>query len=509
MATQTFDFAHSQNGNVVTRVVLTDISSGVLNYTISLVRLNDSVVAFNRFGSSVGGASIEGITIFGQAVSNRTYIFDWWVRTTQTLRRTNGSAILRDLDTNLFRVGMEHELGPGINVNAKIISVGSTTVTMDIRAFSSGTAETRFGRELQPASVLIATGNLNVTPGTVGSIGGVSNARGTVGSATLSGSFTSYIDGPAWVTTSPLATGTRGVSYSRTVSASRATNYSLVSGSLPAGLSLSSGGVISGTPTTVQSRTFTIRASNTGGISDRAFTISIVVPAPVFSTTSPLPIAIRGSSYSRTISASDTPSTGYSLVSGTPPAGLTLGSNGVLSGTPTTLGVRSFTVRATNTTGSADRSFSLTVNPPAPVFSDQSIVSSAARNIPYQDQVVASDAGYGITSPTTAYSIFSGALPPGLTLNTSTGVIGRTTAPTQAPTTVGTYQFVIRATNVTGSTNTGTLIIVVANNLGKRRTDSGFENITSIRRFDGNNWQPTTIAKRFDATLGWVDISNS
>jgi hypothetical protein len=180
----------------------------------------------------------------------------------------------------------------------------------------------------------------------------------------------------------------------------------------------------------------------------------------------------------------------------------------VLSGTPTTLGVSSFTVRATNTTGTADRSFSLTVNPPAPVFSDQSIVDKAARNIAYQDQVVASDAGYGIASPTTAYSIFSGALPPGLTLNTSTGVIGRTTAPTQAPTTVGTYQFVIRATNVTGSTNTGTLIIVVTNNLGKRRTDSGFENIASIRRFDGSSWQPTTIAKRFNGSI-WVDISNS
>jgi hypothetical protein len=506
MATQTFDFAHSENADVVTRVVLTDISSGVLNYTISLVRKTDSVQSFNNNGSSPGGASIDGITIFGQAVSNRTYTFDWWYKTTQTVRRTLNSSTLRDVpNEGLFRIGMTREIGLGIPANAAINIITSTTVGMTVVASSSGTNSVTFSRPQPAASVLIATANINVTPGTVGGIGGVNNARGSVGSATLSGSFTSFIDAPGWTTTSPLTTGTRDASYSVTLNANRATNYSVVSGSLPEGLSLSSGGVISGTPTTVQSRTFTVRASNTGGSVDREFTISIIVPAPVFSTTSPLPIAIRGSIYSTTISASDTPSTGYSLVSGTPPAGLSLGSNGVVSGTATTLGAVSFTVRATNTTGSVDRSFSLTVNPPAPVFSDQSIIDRAARNIPYQSEVFASDAGYGVA---TAYSIFSGALPPGLTLNSSTGVIGRNTAPTQAPTTIGSYQFVIRATNVTGSTNTGTLIIVVSNNLGQRRGETGFENITSVRRFDGTSWQPTTIVKRFDGT-NWVDVTNS
>jgi hypothetical protein len=507
MASQTYEFTHSTNANVITRVVLSDVSSGVLNYTISLVRLNDSVVSFNRFGSSPGGASIDNITIFGQSIAYRTYIFDWWVRTTQTLTRTNGSRTLTNLDGNLFRVGMEHELGPGINVNAKITSVFSTSAVMDIAAFSSGTASTTFGRPLQPASVLIASGNLNVTPGTTGSITGTNNARGTVGTANLSGSFTSFIDAPSWVTTSPLPAGTRNLAYSTTVSASRASSYSIVSGSLPAGLSMSSGGVISGTPTTEQTSSFTIRASNSGGNADRAFTLNIIIAAPVFTTISPLPIAIRDSSYSVAINASD--ATSYSLVGGSLPAGLSLASTGVISGTPTTLGSSSFTVRASNTTGSSDKLFSLTVNPPAPVFIDQVINEKAARNIPYQSEVVATDAGYGIALPETAYSIFSGSLPPGLTLNTSTGVIGKNTAPTQAPTVIGTYQFVIRARNVTGFTNTGTLEIVVTNNFGRRRTDTGFENIASARRFDGTSWIQTTVVKRFDATLGWVDVTNS
>ena len=506
MASQTYEFTHSINANVITRVVLEDVSSGVLKYTISLVRLNDSVVAFNRFGSSPGGASIDNIFIFGQQVTNRTYIFDWWYTTTQNVRRNNGSTVIRNLDSNLFRVGMTRRAGAGLVAFTSITSVGSGTATMANAAFSTGTSSATFTRNLQPASVLIATGNLNVTPGTTGSITGTNNARGTVGTATLSGSFTSFIDAPSWETTSPLPTGTKNVPYSTTVSASRASSYSLI-GTLPLGLSLSSGGVISGTPTTEQTSSFTIRASNTAGSVDRAFTLSIIVGAPVFTTSSPLPIAIRDSSYSVAINASD--ATSYSLVSGSIPSGLTFGSSGILSGTPTTLGSSSFTVRASNTTGSSDKLFSLTVNPPAPVFTDQVINEKAARNIPYQSEVVATDAGYGITLPETAYSIFSGSLPPGLTLNTSTGVIGKNTAPTQAPTVIGTYQFVIRARNVTGFTNTGTLEIVVTNNFGRRRTETGFENIASTRRFDGTSWIQTTVVKRFDATLGWVDVTNS
>ena len=65
----------------------------------------------------------------------------------------------------------------------------------------------------------------------------------------------------------------------------------------------------------------------------------------------------------------------------------------------------------------------------------------------YSDSVSASEAA--------SYSVFSGALPGGLSLNTSTGAI------TGTPTTPGVFTFVIRATNVTGTANTGTLTITV------------------------------------------------
>ncbi|MAT44210.1 MAG: hypothetical protein CL609_17910 [Anaerolineaceae bacterium] len=59
----------------------------------------------------------------------------------------------------------------------------------------------------------------------------------------------------------------------------------------------------------------------------------------------------------------------------------------------------------------------------------------------------------GFPEPT--YSVFSGSLPPGLTLGSNTGLLSGT------PTTVGDYDFVIRATNSEGSVDTGTIRISI------------------------------------------------
>jgi len=155
--------------------------------------------------------------------------------------------------------------------------------------------------------------------------------------------------------------------------------------------------------------------------------------------------ATRGTFYSDGVSANAASS--YGIVSGQLPAGLNLNtSSGAITGTPTTVESRSFTIRAYGSfEGAIDTAVSINVRPALPVFSDSSVDSSARVGIAYSDGVSASEAA--------SYSIFSGSLPAGLNLNTSTGAI------TGTPTTPGTSTFVVRATNVTGSTNTGTLTI--------------------------------------------------
>ena len=54
----------------------------------------------------------------------------------------------------------------------------------------------------------------------------------------------------------------------------------------------------------------------------------------------------------------------------------------------------------------------------------------------------------------------------------------------------------------------GSLIIIVTNNLGKRRGPEGFENVAAVRRFDGTTWVNSTLVKRFNGTA-WVDVTNS
>jgi Putative Ig domain len=108
--------------------------------------------------------------------------------------------------------------------------------------------------------------------------------------------------------------------------------YSIVSGTLPTGLSLSSNGTISGTPTTSQ-QSVTFRATDSG--SNYVDKTILFNQKPVWTTTS-LPNAQTGSAYSQTLATTDDTGVArtYSLVSGTLPAGLSLASNGVISGTP-------------------------------------------------------------------------------------------------------------------------------------------------------------------------------
>jgi hypothetical protein len=85
----------------------------------------------------------------------------------------------------------------------------------------------------------------------------------------------------------------------------------------------------------------------------------------------------------------------------------------------------------------------------SPVFSDSTVASTARIGVTYSDGVTASN--------NSSYSVFSGSLPPGISLNTSTGAIHGT------PTVAGVYTFVIRATGgFEGTLNTGTLSITVS-----------------------------------------------
>ncbi len=239
---------------------------------------------------------------------------------------------------------------------------------------------------------------------------------------------------PVFVTTNPLPSGVVGQSYSMQIVASNYPSFSLLSGSLPDGLILTAGGLVTGTPTQVGSASFTVLATNLAGASNATYDIEILGP-PSFTTTSPLPYGVAGVAYSQQIEA--TGDALFSQVGGTLPTGLSLATNGLLSGTPTVAGPYSFTVRATNAYGWTNRNFDLQIGE-IPVFSTTNPLPSGMMGVAYSQQIVASG------SPT--FSLFDGSLPGGLNLS-GAGLLSGT------PSAAGSFNFTVRATNTYGWSN--------------------------------------------------------
>lgn len=151
--------------------------------------------------------------------------------------------------------------------------------------------------------------------------------------------------------TSPLPSGTVGVAYDHTLEAEGGVApfvFSLVGGSLPAGLSLSTTGRLQGTPAAPFDGAFTIRATDTSApplTVERLFAIRISDALVI--TTQTLPPGTVQQSYSVALSATGgVPAYVFSLADGDLPPGVHLNGTGTLSGTPTASGNFTFTVRA-------------------------------------------------------------------------------------------------------------------------------------------------------------------
>jgi len=160
--------------------------------------------------------------------------------------------------------------------------------------------------------------------------------------------------------------------------------YSLVlaSGStLPAGLTLGTdggfygmNGIISGTPTASGTTSFTVNATDsskpTARTASQTFSFTVFPALSLPSAT--LADGTVGTAYTASVKATGgiPPSYSYALASGSPlPAGLTLGADGTINGTPRASGTTSFKVNVTDsltvgesTARTASQTFTITVN---------------------------------------------------------------------------------------------------------------------------------------------------
>ncbi len=258
--------------------------------------------------------------------------------------------------------------------------------------------------------------------------------------------------------TTTLATATYKTAYSATVAAAGGAGtltYNLASGPLPAGLTLSPAGVISGTPTAVGTFPISVTASDAYGDAQTQ-NLSLKVVYPVLAvTTASLPTAYVGSNYSQTLAATGGSGTGYAwTVAGgsSLPAGLTLSTAGVLSGKPTTAGSPSFSVMVTDSaSNTGNATYTLTINPAVSVTTATTLPTGYAGSNYSQTLAATGGSGTGYT-----WAVASGsALPAGLTLSTSGLLSGK-------PTTAGTPSFSVTVTDSVGNTATVTFTVTIA-----------------------------------------------
>lgn len=151
----------------------------------------------------------------------------------------------------------------------------------------------------------------------------------------------------------------------------------------------------------------------------------------------------------------------WHLLSGALPAGLSLSSDGAITGTPTTAGEARFWIEMNdvgcpNDIGSTQRQFSLTIQPRV-IITTQSAPGGTvgtAYNLPLQAQMMSAPGQFFAPSSPIAWS-FTGDLPPGLALDAGTGVLSGT------PTASGAYLATFTAALSDGRSDTKALQIVV------------------------------------------------
>jgi hypothetical protein len=197
---------------------------------------------------------------------------------------------------------------------------------------------------------------------------------GGTGAYKPSNTRSSSSTGPVFTSDSPATTATVGTVYALStdspqfVASGTGVTYSVTVGTVPDGLTFSSSGLLYGTPSTAESSSFTVTATDSSSNTTDAPSVTIVVAA-AGGTTAPnitvpsIPDPVQGVAYSGpTFTADQSPITWLAFNPTNPPAGTTAGlppgmtvdsSSGALSGTPTTNGAYTTSIKATNSAGTS------------------------------------------------------------------------------------------------------------------------------------------------------------
>lgn len=249
------------------------------------------------------------------------------------------------------------------------------------------------------------------------------------------------------IANSQLPVGSAGVSYVGRVRANGGTPpyaFTVAAGTLPPGLTLAMNGTLTGTPTASGVFDFNAEVTDASAPAERAqasLRINVLDMGTMVLTISqtPLPQAVVNLPYSAQLEAvGGTPPLSWSIIGGRLPQGFSLATSGLITGTTTTTGRATFTVRVAdsgNPPQSNTRRTQITVLSMLPPLQ----VGSGAFPRGQVGQDYSETLGVRGGTPPYAMTMSAGALPPGLS------VVGLTL--TGTPTMAGTFHFDLTVTD--------------------------------------------------------------
>jgi hypothetical protein len=254
-----------------------------------------------------------------------------------------------------------------------------TTTTLPAGTTGAAYSGTLAGTGTNPLAWSLASGGLpnGLSLASSGAITGTPTSSGTSsfvvrltqsGGRTATRSLSIAVAVPPTITSVKLPDGKQLSPYSQLLAGSGGTtpySWSLVGGTLPPGLSLTaSTGRVSGTPTQAGSWAPELRLTDSVGRTvDKVVPITIYPPLAV-SPGAPPPLLLDEPYQHQLESTGGAPGHTWTIASGTFPAGISLSSAGLISGTPTTAGTSLATVRVTDANGTtATRDLTFTVTP--------------------------------------------------------------------------------------------------------------------------------------------------
>jgi hypothetical protein len=282
-------------------------------------------------------------------------------------------------------------------------------------------------------------------------------------SSIVSGSVTVNVVGNIKISTTALAEAARGRAYAATLDATGGTGaftWSVSGGALPPGLTVDpSSGMLTGTPTSRGIFSFTVHVADSGPPTQFATAkLTVTVAKPLAIDTSSLPGGTIGARYAQPVVAfGGTVPYGW-LVSpgaGSLPPGLRLDrKTGKITGTPKAAGTSNFTVQVTDAASPGQSSVEgLSITVAKPLALTTTTLPDVLLGKPYSTLLNATGGSGGY-----AWTISKGALPPGLSVDPSSGLI------TGRPTKGGIFSFTVQvadsASPVQNAASTLTLAVV-------------------------------------------------